>query len=380
LQRLGEDVKQLALIAPLLGGCFFYTEEINQRPSLEIVNPSGTAVTRGQENVQLFAVTSDPDADFVELHWRMNVCADAADFSTCDEEPVLESSSNSISFTAPVLRANNDPAESLRVVLEGVDEYGAVARPTQQLNIPLGNGLPTITLTDESKYGFTKNTPVDVFAVYGDPDDGAAAVTLSFELESPALSNATLSDVCTADTCPVPSDSTKLQHGVRFTPDIEGSWVVRVTANDPIGAPDGQTTSSHTVVVSIDKFPCLGLVSPIAPEVPTTLPLSDPTLFQVHQVIDALDPFPTNLADPLLSQAQFRWSIDRQVQPTTGNSFAFDPAVFAPGQLVEVRVELADRTNPFPNAATCDDNSQICEHEVTVPACLQRQSWVVEVR
>jgi hypothetical protein len=213
-------VKKLAIIllgALLLGGCFFYTEDVNQRPSLEIFNPSSTTIERGQLNVELLAQTNDPDGDFVELHWRLNVCADAADFSTCDPDPAIESTNQTFLFDAPVTRVVGGPAQSLRVVLEGVDAFGAVAKPTQQLNIPLANGKPTVVLTDESGYDKTKGTPIDVFAVYGDADDGAAAVNLTFELFSPALSSVVLTPICTPiETClDPPGIPGKLQQGMR---------------------------------------------------------------------------------------------------------------------------------------------------------------------
>ena len=127
------------------------------------------------------------------------------------------------------------------------------------------------------------------------------------------------------------------------------------------------------------------MVSPTAPPQDNQLPVSDPTLFQVHQIIDAIDPYPTNVNDQILGQSEFHWSMKvntgaRQTLPTeTGNSLAFDPAAFAPGDIVELRVEIEDRGSPFP--LTCDPSDATCQLDPTlVPTCLQRQTWKVVVQ
>ncbi len=371
----------------VLGGCF-YVDPINQRPSLEIRNTSGELIERGAPAVTLTAEVNDPEGQIVELAWRMFVCDDASSFATCDQTPAKEATSPTFVFAAPVARKNGTPAQSLLIELDGIDDLGASARPSQQLIIPLTNGKPTLTTSHASSYGSTVGTPIDVFAVYGDRDDTAANVTLTYELFSPSASTATLENVCALlpnGVCPEPEDDTQLQDGVRFTPDVVGEWQVKVTASDPLGGVDGSTTVIETVVVVVDQLPCLGVVSPAPPAAPNQLPVGEPTLFQVHQIVDAIDPFPTDLDDPILGQSGFHWSIKvgsgtRQTLPTeTGNSLAFDPASFSPGDVVELRVEIEDRGSPFP--LTCDAVDPTCELDPTlVPACLQRQTWKVRVQ
>jgi len=375
----------IASVSTLLGGCF-YVDPINQRPSLEILNRSGQTIARGQEGVMLEAVVDDPDGQFVKLHWRLYICDDATEFATCDPEPALESSSPLFTFDAPVLRAVGTPAQSLLVQLEGVDDHGATARPSQQLIIPLGDASPRLEVDHESNYGATVGTPIDVFAVYDDPDDPADTVTLTFELFAPALSSATLADVCTPQPgCLTPADPTKLEQGKRFVPDVPGNWEVHVTATDPVGGDAGTFTLSHTVVVVPDQLPCLGPITPLAPAAGATLPIDVPTVFEVYSVDDALDPYPTDLGDPLLGQAQFHWSIRvnggarQSLDTETGNLLAFDPDSFVPGDTVELRVEVADRSGTFP-APTCGDGEPTCALDTTRPSCLQRQTWAVEVQ
>jgi len=379
-------VQRIALIALVAGGCF-YTDPINQRPSLAILNHSGQAIERGQQGVTLEAVTNDPDGQFVRLHWRLYICDDAADFATCDAAPAKESSNPMFVFDAPILRGDQTtPAQSLLIELEGVDELGATARPSQQLIIPLADGRPVVDVQHDSNYQSTVDTPIDVFAVYGDPDDPAESVDLTFELFSPTLSTVTLDDICTPQPgCLTPADPKQREQGKRFTPDVIGNWEVRVTATDPVGDPDGTTTVSHTIVVTADQLPCLGQTSPLAPPVGSTLPVDAPTLFQVLNVADALDPYPTNINDPLLQQARFHWSLKvgagtRQLLDTEeGNSLAFDPASFVPGEQVELRVEIADRGGVFPSPS-CVDTEPTCALDTTRPSCLQRLTWAVEIR
>jgi hypothetical protein len=389
LQPRGLDVKHLALIALAsvsAGGCF-YTDPINQRPSLEILNTSGQTITRGQPNVTLQAIVDDPDDSFVALHWRLYACADATDFATCDPSPVREISSQTFVFDAPIKRANGQPATSLLVELEGTDDRGATARPSQQLVIPLGDGVPTLEIVHVSNYDTTVGTPIDIFSTFGDPDDKGPdgklpLVTLSYEVFAPALSTAALGDLCAPDEpkCAT-SDDTLLREGKRITPDVTGEWMIEVTAVDPIGAmpgsTEGKTVVTHSIQVVSDQVPCMGVQTPLAPPAGSSIPLEDPTLFKIFSVSDALDPFPANTNDPLLAPAQFRWSIGVNggalsvLDTEVGNSIAFDPASFVPGDLVEIRADIGDRANGFPQCAT-----DTCGP----PDCLQRQTWTVEVR
>ncbi|MBA2544302.1 MAG: hypothetical protein H0V17_31950 [Deltaproteobacteria bacterium] len=374
------------LVLSVLGGCL-YLPSINQRPSLGILNTTGEEIERGQLEVTLQAEVNDPEGHIVNLAWRLYVCDDASDVATCDDEPAIESSAPTFVFDAPIARANATPAQSLLVELEGVDDFGAEARPRQQLIIPLRNGKPSLKLSQDSSYGFTIGTPIEIFAVYDDADDTANNVTLVFTLFSPGASTAVLTDVCTPQPMclsDLSDPDNKLQQGKKFTPDLAGNWQIQVVASDPLGGEDGSTTLLETVVVVVDEVPCLGVVSP-APPGANLLPLSEPTLFQVHQIIDAIDPFPTDIEDPILGQSSFHWSLKlnggaRQPLGTeTGNSLAFDPASFTPGDVVELRVEIADRQSPFP--LTCDPADATCQLDPTlVPACLQRQTWKVDVR
>ena len=112
------------------------------------------------------------------------------------------------------------------------------------------------------------------------------------------------------------------------------------------------------------------------------LPISVETLFQVLVVQDALDPYPTKPSDPLLGRPTFKWTIKppgaTTRQPLTGANGAsvpIDPSTYTPGDQLELRVEIEDRTH---TPITCADNMPTCS--VNGTSCIQRLTWLVEAR
>jgi hypothetical protein len=359
-------------------GCF-YVEQINQRPSLDIRPVSSDPVFRGAM-VTLEAVASDPEQHFVAFQWRVYACTDATSIQDCDADPRFTGVEPEATFRVPTFRADPDgegpqaaaPVESLRVVLEGRDDRGATARPDQELIIPVLNAPPSIALRMASMYGAVVTTPIDVFAKYGDPDDTPQNVTLEWTAFSPSQVPDTLVDV------PVPpgGDPAYLQQGKRFTPQVTGNWDLRVVATDRLGT----RTEEHLIItVAEDTPPCLDVWDPLASAEPA--PITEPTLFHVAQVRDDLDAFPRVSSEPFIGETEFAWSIKvgagpRQALSNSTNSLPFDPQTYAPGTIVELRVEIFDRKQI---AITCADAAQTCS-VVSQPACIQRQTWRVEAR
>jgi hypothetical protein len=377
-------VKHLALISGLcwMGGCF-YVPPINQRPALDIKPRSSDSIHRGQKAVLLDAIANDPEGQFVTFQWRVYLCTDAAAFETCDQEPFTTGLDDFLSIDVPLVRADPDgdgpaiarPVESMLVKLEAKDDHGATAKPADELVIPVLDADPTLVVDQTALYGGVTGTPIDLFAVYGDPDDTAANVTVTWQAFSPSQVEINLTDIVVAQ----PEDVALIQVGKRLVPNATGLWDIKITATDPVG----QAVIEHlSVPVGDDKPPCLTQWSPIAPTGGVTLPITEPTLFQVPLVSDDLDRFPTIVGDPFLGPTTFAWSIKppgaaarEPLVGVTGNSVALDPASFAPGSIVELRVEIFDR-NAIP--ITCADGDQTCS--VISTACIQRQTWRVEVR
>ena len=366
---------RLLPLALLLTGCF-YTDPINQRPSADIQQESSVAPFRG-DFVDLTAVATDPENQEVDFSWRVYACKDATSPGSCDAVPFLTGLLTDFTFQIPVMRVDQPMAvESLLVIMEATDELGAVAKPDQQLVIPVGDHPPGLMLSSSSRYSYVDGTPINVFAQYGDLDDGAASTTIAWSVFTPMQSD---TFVLADPTSPVVQDPTSpdLLAGKVLTPTGAGDWSVQVIATDPLGA---TTTQNLPITVTTDQPPCLEQWQPIAPlDGTSVLPITEPTLFQIPVVVDDLDVYPP-LGDPILGVATFAWSIlppgatVRQPLANTGNSVDFDPAAYRPGDIVELRVDVSDRV-PRP---TCTDSDLTCA-PVTSPSCYQRMTWRVEV-
>ncbi len=408
LQHNGSVHRALILVAVVgaLPGCFYY-ESINQRPAIEIENLDSNPKSPGDE-VNLRAITHDPDGDYVQLRWRAYACTDAEKFTdagnrqiadereSCDQEPFYEKSDAQVSFTVPAVRAfiaegEQVSAESALVILEATDEYGATARPRAELIIPIVNKTPTIDLLDpQSRYNFVEGTPVRVLAKVGDDDDGPENVALAWEV-IPPVATGFVASLVDADPAVIvdEDDPAHLQHAKIFTAANAGMWKVRVTVadrlgqEDPAAHPDNIATDDVSIFIVPDQAPCLAQLSPIVPPAGAVLPMSTPTLFRVPRVRDDLDPYPVIPDDDTFGATRFRWSLHNPGASThaviagaTGNSLSLDPSHYTPGDIVEVRVEIFDRKNtPIP----CPDSEATCS-TISQPTCLQRQTWRVEVR
>jgi len=373
-------VSRLALLScVLVTGCF-YIDPINQRPSIDIRQTSADEVFR-TSTVRLEGVANDPEGQLVFRQWRVYSCIDAEDFSTCDSDPFHTEILDDTEFVVPETLADLvTPVESLLVILEAKDDYGAIARPRQELIIPVSNHPAVLELSMSSRYmhrtDYVVNTPIDLFAVVADPDDGPANILpLVWTVFSPMTQPAyNIAELDVAD----PTPTTSLQFGKRFIADGPGDWEVQVTAIDPLGA---ETTKSLKFKVEPDSAPCLAQWAPIAAPTGSAWPLSEPTLFQIGVVTDDLDPYPTVPGDAILGTSTFAWSIKQPGAGTrtplgfTGSGVALDPGNYAPGDIVELRVEIQDRV---PRAINCADAQATCS-VISDDTCIQRLTWRMEV-
>jgi hypothetical protein len=368
-------VSRFALIGLAAAGCF-YTDPINQRPSLDIKQAEPTLAYRGG-TVSLEAVSNDPDGHDVFYTWRAYACTTEAD---CDQAPYYLSKETKIDM--PVASARVDivtsPVQLIHVWLEGIDSFGATAKPPQQLWISLDDHAPTVDLYTASSYESVVNTPFSIFASIGDPDDDYTKATVSWEVFTPTNNPSyTLVDFAADQNVPM-----HIVYGKTFTPAGIGEYEIRVTADDGLGVPSSTASKSIKINVGVDKPPCLSQLTPLVATAPSAWPMSEPTLFQVHVVTDDLDPYPT-VNDSILGPTKFTWSLlapgsSRQVlSGVSGNSVALDPASYQLGDIVELRVEIADRNN---TPITCADANATCAVDATAPSCIQRQTWRVEVR
>ena len=374
-------VSRFALIGLVLSGCF-YTDPINQRPSVDIVQSEPLAHFRG-DTASLYATGSDPEGSPLAYQWRAYACTDAAlgpegGDAGCDTVPFKTDVLQSTSFKVPTVRANGTPVQSVLVYLEAKDDLDATAKPIQQLVISLGDKPPMLTASTPYRRSYVKNIPIDLFAAVGDPDDGimpppALTWTVFSPMTQPAYTLVDLPNVP-----PDPAHPELAQSGKVFTPSDVGSWDIQVVATDALGMTD---TKDIPLDVSVDTPPCLQQLAPIVPPAGQTYPLDQATQFSVLVVDDDLDVYPPS-GDPVQGVTQFAWTVlppggSQRLPISSANHALLDPASYVPGDILELRVEIQDRTN---TAVSCPDAQATCAVLISRPTCLQRQTWRVEVR
>ncbi len=342
-------------------GCF-YLDDINQRPAIEIARRTPTAIERGT-TVVLDAIVRDPDSSTVFLAWSAYACA--ATLDECDEAPIAEGTTRDFSVAVPLRTAAGRPVQHLRVTLSAQDDRGAAALVPQRLDLDIVNAAPRITALQTVGRGFVVGRPLELRAQRSDSDDPIDSVALTWEVFPPAGS-------ARPPLRPLPSADPGVE-AQELTPDVVGAWEIRVTATDPTGATG---TLQRSVVVSTDHPPCLTSLSPPAQ---APLFLDQRRRFSVLLVEDELDPHPAVAG----GAARFSWSLAAPSRgpartPLAGvgaTGVELDPAAFAPGEIVELRVEVADR---IPRTLPCADGDATCS--VAGSACSQRQTWRLEVR
>lgn len=357
----------VALACSLVSGCF-YLEPVNQRPGIEIIRLAPEALSRGG-TVSLQARVLDPEGGAVSLLWRAHACGQTV--AECDADSFDTRAQAVFEVAIPTVTLASAPVQHLKITLEATDERGASARPSQELYLDIGNEAPVLT-SPRATGALVVGQPVEVLVVRSDADDAASNVALTWTLFPPVGGKASLGPLA------YPGDSDHEQRR-QFTPDVEGPWSIEVVARDPLAR---EARVVGLFAVEVDRPPCLRALAPQPPAAPATLLLDSLRRFSVLTVQDTLDPFPGG-ARPPFGVAQFTWSLKapsrggaRQVLPgAAGNFVELDPAGFELGELVELRVEIADRVA---RSLPCADGAATCSIEGT--GCLQRQTWLLEAR
>ncbi|MDQ3341454.1 MAG: hypothetical protein M4D80_40380 [Myxococcota bacterium] len=357
-----------------LAGCF-YVESINQRPSLDITQPVVGDIFRS-ETVSFKAVVVDPDGHDVDLTWRAYLCTDASTFESCDDTTDIVGEGEDFTFMVPRTRLDGEtPTGGLRLVLDGRDDHGATAKPTDQLQLAVKDRNPELTIRDTSVYhqmgkGYVVDMPINLYALFTDGDDDLDSLVVDWRVLPPSLVTVDLTDDVIA------SPPGKKQVAKILKPQIPGLWGLSVTVTDPGGR---SITKEATLNVIPDSPPCIDVVSPIVPPAPSARIVEDTELFQVPIVGDDLDSYPRTAGGALFGESTFQWSI---LGPTGGRQIVgggsklfFDPDIYTPGSIVEIRVEIQDRRLAPVN---CADANQTCS--IGANGCIQRQTWRVEAR
>jgi hypothetical protein len=371
-----ERVRLVICVGMMLTGCMYF-DPINLKPKIsrldcEIAdNPRScdTKVRRGQLLQLAVDFRDDGNRDRVSFDWKAFRCSDEGTVD-CEDNAYDEQSAATAQIEIPTDRTG---VRAILVELQLRDERGALAELSPSFLI---NDAPTLEVRP-SAHSFVVGGPIELFAKYGDADTGPLGIALSWDVLAPQPSAVPLVDL------DVQPDFTDLEHltaGKVIVPDRTGDWDIRVTASDA----DNERVEKHmTFAIGPDQPPCIAQAQPVVPPDGASLPVAEPTLFQVPLVTDDLDPYPPLSGDPHFGTAAFEWSIlapgspGRQILAgTTGNTVDFDPDAFTPGDLVELRVEIFDRNQ---TAIPCADGIATCSVNAQ-SACVQRQTWRLEVR
>jgi len=158
---------------------------------------------------------------------------------------------------------------------------------------------------------------------------------------------------------------------------VPGLWEIEATVRDFADS----ATQVIGVPVAADHPPCLGASDPAVPPEGARIVLDEARRFAVLAVDDDLDLYPAPApGDDVLGAASFRWFL---ATPASGGAFVelavdgngvdLDPAAWAPGDELALRVEAVDQID----RPLCDPAMDTCE---LVAGCIQRQTWSLEVR
>jgi hypothetical protein len=383
---MGSTVKPSRVVCAALLSCLagcFYLDPVNDQPQIKTVarvcagascDQTFRDVHRG-DTFQLAATFHDPDGDDAACRYHWTAVACRADQAKCDSA-VYDDGEPSPRITVPrQLAVTGEAVQLVRVTLELFDGRGAHA--TKVVLVTVDDG-PSLAVRETAR-SHAVGGPISLFATYGDPDGLAENVRLTWKVTPPpgvpATGAYTLDELAVP---PDPGDPDHLTAGKILVPAAAGAgWDVAVTASDALGQ---QTVQHATFDVGADQPPCIAQVEPLVAPDDAALPIHAPTRFAVPLVTDDLDPYPAVLGEPLLGTPTFAWSILRPGatawQPLAGavaNNVELDPAAFAPGERIGVRVEIQDRTHA---AVACPADAATCGAQ----ACVQRATWHVEAR
>jgi hypothetical protein len=363
----------------LLTGCF-YIDPIVERAQV-VGDVKGELLHDGEV---IATATFQPESKGT-FHWRARACSTKTD---CDGD-FLTSDADQFSFRVPTVRASGALVNYLLVIVEGHDDHGALS--TDPVGNPIGDAAPELKLSVEAR-AFTITAPITIFANFSDAEyesekqtlDLGKAITWTVSRDGTVVDDPLVDIIVAPPAIPEP---THVVVGKRLTTNVPGTYKVTATARDGTCTAGVEncnmvTASTRDFAIDPDHPPCLAQWRPEVLGTNQPLPISEPTVFEVPLVNDDLESFPQVSEEPPFGTTKFAWSMLRPggtrelLTREAGNRIVFDPSAFKPGDIVELRVEVADRAHP---TVTCPDSEPTCAM-TSDATCLQRQTWRVEVR
>lgn len=367
---MGDVLRVSLALSGLLAGCF-YTGELNERPRAQIEKLTPGPYHYPGDMVSFVARKSSDSEDGAGLTatWSAYTCPSPTSCSPIGDSMVL-----GLDSPYTIMIPSHDPVQVQLIVR---DSSNAESRDVETIEV--GNRAPEITV--QVRQGgqapglsetYVVTVPLEVAIAVADPDRDPT--TVSWALVRPRESNP---DAVTWR----PVDDTGTVY--ELIPDVSGVWRVDITASD--GLPEGTEVHMEQILVDEDQPPCIGTTSPALPGDGRFVVRREDgaRTFAVLQVSDDLDPWPALASDsPYLGTAGFAWSLGGPqtggdlvpVAGATGGEVVIDPAGYAPGDLLELRVDVSDRVARTP---TCTADQPVCS---TSDTCFQRRTWEVEIR
>ncbi len=366
-RRPAPFVLLLAASFSVAGGGCLYLPGINAQPEAMIQRESNGEYYASDEVTFNASPSSDPDGNGdLRALWRAVECNDAAatDCPAVNQFAVAEGTiEDRFTFRLPETHG------AILVQLTVEDDRGA--SDTDQQIIDIDNRSPELGFQLQGYRpfngdAFVLGTVVDVLVLAleldGDP------VELTWELFPPSESTAAGFVVNPA-----------LEDAYRLTPDVAGLYTIRVRADDGAG---GVSEDEVSLIVAEDVPPCL--VPGRVAGGPYPVDRSDGPWSVGAIVTDDLDAtgqleseyFPPG--GPLFSWQVASPDTGGALLPVEGldaSAYQLDPSIFAPGDRISIRLEVADRVD---RTLPCGAGDPICS--IGGDDCYQRLTWEVEIR
>lgn len=331
--------------ALVVSGCL-YLDTVNRPPSAAIETLSvGTAYVQSEVT---FSARRSEDDEPADLRYEWSAVSAGVEFA---HGTALE-----FAVTIP----GHDPVQ---VFLQVFDRHGARATATHDVvtvdRAPIVNVHAQSAMLPDGTYPLSK--PITVAASGFDPDGDAVNWTVT--LRAPPASDPNRVEFHAEDAT-----------SWTLVPDVAGRWDITVNATDGFGR---STVVTETLAVAVDQPPCIAVAAPEA--VTDSRYLLDrtggPRRFALASVSDDLDPYPD-----AEGHASFRWFVGSEAAPPEvyGHDradFVFEPGDYLPGDRLALRVEVSDRL-----ARTLPCAAEQLRCSIGGNSCLQRVSWLVEIR
>ncbi|MBT8495086.1 MAG: hypothetical protein KJO07_18720 [Deltaproteobacteria bacterium] len=369
--RLGSGHLGALVALSLATGCL-YTDTINAPPraALELTDPNAATGFRRGDTISYNADKSaDPDDDALFYDFEAEACAE----NYCLPIDELAADRVQLSYLIPYrVGPDGPPTTRVRTYLTVTDGRGAFATTFED---EILDTEPRLVVQVAPSAREDNTYAVDEEIIISARVDGGELASEDFELDwtisDRPSSSQTDQLVFEELTGPMVLDPT-----YRLVPDVAGAWEVTVTATDSSGE---STAESKTVVVVGDQPACITVETPSVSLTHLLQTTDAPRVFEVIEVVDEFDPFPYDD----YSQLEFRWLVSEngsaftEVGATAG-SFTINPALYSPGDDLEVRVEILDASRDGAGWPGCADDQASCSE--AGDGCTQRQTWTVGIR